>query len=259
MHAGVVAPRRAHRQRILTDRDRDAEGGAEFHRHRLDRVEQVRVLSGLPAGGHPVRREHHALDARDVRGHDVGERLRHCHPARRPRIEQREGRALSHRHRFPGVSAEAAQGHRAVGHRHLPRTHHRVAGDKPADGAVGDGHQERLVGHRRHAQHPFQGGTDFDPPDLDPTGVEWTRRRWQPNHVAVQAGKIAEQGSHRHGDRRGIEPGVAHLQPSASGRLPDRCPRTALALAQRGEIVDATGIDGEDVSFLGFVAPDFER
>ena len=252
--ARVVAPRRAHRQRVLPDRDRDAEGGAELHRHRLDRVEEIGVLPRLPAGGHPVRRKHHAPDVRHVRGRDVGERLRHRHPAGRPRIEQGERRAFSHRHRLPRALVEAAQGDRAVGDRHLPGTHHLIAGDESADGAVADGHQERLVRHRRHAQHPFQGGTD-----LESAGVERPPRTGHADGVAVHAREIAEQGRHRHRDRGGIEFGVTHFQLPDPRRFTHVRPRASLALAQRREFVDAPGVDGEDVAFLGLVAPDLQR
>ena len=140
--ARVVAPRRAHRQRVLPDRDGDAEGGTELHRHRLDRVEQVGVLPRLPARGHPVRGEHHAPDARHVRRRDVRQRFRHRHPGRRARIEQREWRALAHRDSLPGEAMKAAQRDRAVGHRHLPGAHHLVAGHESSHRAVADGDQE---------------------------------------------------------------------------------------------------------------------
>ena len=84
-------------------------------------------------------------------------------------------------------------------------------------------------------------------------------RTGEAGRVAVRSREIAEQGGHRHGDRRGIESGVVHLQVPVSRRFSDLRPRTALAFAQDGEIGDAVGVDGEDVALLGFVAPDLER
>ena len=252
--ARVVAPGGAHGQRILSHRNREAERRAQLHRHRLHRIEQVRVLAGLATGGHPVRRQHHPIDARDVGRDDVRERLRHRHPGCRTRIEQRQRRALPHGDRFPCESMESAQRDRAVGDRHLPRTHHLVAGDEPADGAIADGHQERLVGHRGHAQHPLQCLAD-----VDSTRVERPANGGKPSRVAMHSREIAEQGRHRHGDRRGVESGVVHLQMPVPRRFSDLRPRTALALAQRGELGDAARVDGEDVALLGLVAPDLER
>ena len=252
--ARAVAPGGGHGQRVLPHRDRDAQRGAELHRHRLHRIEQVRILARLPAGGHPVRRQHHPIDARHIRRGDVRERFGHRHPGRRPRVEQRDRGTLSHRHRLAGEAAKAAQRYRAVGHRHLPRPHHLVAGHEPADAAVADGDEEGLVRHRRHAQHPLQGRAD-----VDPAGVEPSPHRRHAHRVAMHPREVAEQDGHRHGDRDRIERRVVDPEEPAPGRLSHVRPRTALALAQRGEVGDPARVDGQDVAFLGFVAPDLER
>jgi hypothetical protein len=48
---------------------------------------------------------------------------------------------------------EVGQRDGAVGHRHLPGADHLVAMVQAAHGAVADGDQEALAGHRRVAQH----------------------------------------------------------------------------------------------------------
>ena len=60
------------------------------------------------------------------------------------------------RHRLAGVAEVVGDGHRDVGHRHLPRTHHLVAADHAADRAIADRDQEGLVGDRRETQQPIR-------------------------------------------------------------------------------------------------------
>ena len=57
----------------------------------------------------------------DRRRGEVGERLADGHARRGRRVEQRERRALAHRHRLAGVAVVARGGDRRVGDRHLPR------------------------------------------------------------------------------------------------------------------------------------------
>ena len=52
--AAAVAPGGPHRQRVLADRNRDPEPGAELHADRLDGVVEGGVLPLLAAGAHPV-------------------------------------------------------------------------------------------------------------------------------------------------------------------------------------------------------------
>ena len=51
-----VVPPRAHRHRVLADRDGDAEFAAQFVTHRLDGLEQVGVFARVARSGHPVGR-----------------------------------------------------------------------------------------------------------------------------------------------------------------------------------------------------------
>ena len=99
-----VAPHRLHRQRILADRDGDAERRAQFFAHRAHRGVQRRVFAGLAAGRHPVGGQLHVRQRADVGRENVGERLADGETAGRGRIEHRHRRAFAHRHRFAGMT-----------------------------------------------------------------------------------------------------------------------------------------------------------
>ena len=60
-------PRRAHRHRILADRDRQAERDAQFDRHRAHRVVQRGVLARMPGRRHPVGRQLDVAERRECR------------------------------------------------------------------------------------------------------------------------------------------------------------------------------------------------
>ena len=152
-------PRGLHRQRVLADRNRDAERGAEFFAHRVHGVVEVRVLARLAAGGHPVRGQPDVFDAANVGGDDVGDGLGDGHAARCGGVEQRERRALTHRHRLAVRREIVSDRDRDVAHRDLPRTDQRIATDHAADRAVADRDQERLVRDGRQAQHAQRGFT----------------------------------------------------------------------------------------------------
>ncbi len=74
----------------------------------------------------------------DVRGEDVGDGLGHGHARGGGGIEQRQRRALAHRHGLAGVAEVVAQRHGDIGHRHLPGPDHLVAADLAAHGAIAD-------------------------------------------------------------------------------------------------------------------------
>ncbi len=156
MVPGRIRPRGAHGQRILADRNRDSQRRAQFDADRAHRGVEVRVLARLAAGRHPIRRQADIPEVADIGREDVGDRLGHRQTPRRRGVQQRHGRPLAHRHGLAAVALVTVQTDRDVGHGHLPRTHHLVAADQAADGAVADGDQEGLVGHRRQAQQPVE-------------------------------------------------------------------------------------------------------
>ncbi len=104
----------AHRERILADRDRDAERRAQRLAECAHGVVEVGVLGGIAAGGHPVRRELHVAERADVRGGDVGERLAHRHAARGRRVEQRDRGPFAERHRLARAAGKARGSDRDV-------------------------------------------------------------------------------------------------------------------------------------------------
>ena len=62
----VVLPRGPHGQRVLADRNGDAQRGAQLHADRAHRGVQIGVLARLAAGGHPIRGQ---ADVGEARGY----------------------------------------------------------------------------------------------------------------------------------------------------------------------------------------------
>ena len=69
----VGLPNRFHGQRILADRNGDAQRRAQFHPHRFDGIEQARVLAGMARCRHPIGRQLHIAQLLDPGGGDVGD------------------------------------------------------------------------------------------------------------------------------------------------------------------------------------------
>ena len=68
-------------------------------------------------------------------------------------MQSGQGRAFAHAHGFAFEALVVGQGHRAVGHRHLPRTDHLVTVGQATHSAVADGDQEAFARHGGVAQH----------------------------------------------------------------------------------------------------------
>ncbi len=157
LSVAVLVPRRAHRHRILADRNADAERRAKLHRDGAHRVVERGILAGMPCRRHPVGRELDVRKPRNARGGDVGDRFADRHAARGGRVDQRQRRALAHRHRLACVTVEVHQRDGDVRHRNLPGADHLIARAQAADGAIADGDEERLVGDGRKLQHAIRG------------------------------------------------------------------------------------------------------
>ncbi len=145
-HLALLAaflPAGFHRHRVFTDRNGQAQRRAQLFAHRFHRLIQASVFTRVAGGGHPVSRQLHAVQLANLRGGDVGQRFADRQTARGREVQQGDRGALAHRHRFAIVAVEAGGGHRAVGHRDLPRANHLVAGDHTGHGAVADGDEER--------------------------------------------------------------------------------------------------------------------
>ena len=250
----LLTPGRAHRQRILADRNADAERRAQFHADCAHRIEQCRVLARLTAGGHPVGRQ---LDVGDVayrRRGDVGNGFANRHPARSRRVDDSQRRALAHRHRLSQIAFVAHDRDRAVRDRHLPRPDHLIAHRQSAHGAIADRDQERLVGHRRQAQHALAGIGQRNAAQID-------RRKIlaHMSHIAMHLRRLAEQHVHRHVDRRVAVLRVDHLQLPLLGRRADHREQTTFALAQFAKQRQALRRNAEHITLLRFIAPDLHR
>ena len=250
----VDLPRRAHRQAVLADGDAHAERGAQFHPDGVDRVEQRGVLAGLAGRRHPVGRELHARDGPDARRGDVRQRFADGHPARRRRVEHRDGRAFAHRHRLAAIAVEAHERDGDVRDGHLPATDELVARREAADAAVTDVDEERLARDGREAQHALEGVLQGDA-----GRVEHAADARFADDVAVHARRLAEQHAEIHVDRCVLEFRVLDDEALLFRRVTDDGERAALAGAQRLERREAIGMHRQDVAFLGFVAPDLQR
>ncbi len=246
-------PLGAHGQRIFAHRDGHAQRRAQLQPHGFHRGVQRGVFAGLAASGHPVGRE---LDARqlDRRGQQIGDGLGHRHPARGGCIDSGQRRALAHAHGLAGKAGKIGQGHRAVGHRHLPGAHHLVAMAQAAHGAVANGDQKALRRHGGAGQHRDTGLLQGD-------AVQVQRRKLplQAGHVAVHLGRLAQQHIHGHIDWQVCwlgSFGIAQHQLALLGGHPHHRKRAALALAQRAEQHQRIRGNRQHIALLALVAPD---
>ncbi len=97
----------------------------------------------------------------------------------------------------PAHALVVGERHRHVAHRHLPRSHQLIAADETADGAIADGDEKGLVGHRRQAQHAVRGLAQDQR-----AGVEWprrARRRSPPCASGAAACRAAPRAAYRPG------------------------------------------------------------
>ncbi len=225
----AVAPRRAHRHRVLADRNRQSDAR---------RTARARPRAPCRTARRPrpdVRPRAiqfaESLTSRDVadagRG-DVGDRLGDRHAARRRRVDQRERRALADRHRLAGVAREIHERHGDVGDRHLPRPDHRIARAQAADRAIADRDEERLVGDRGKLQHAIRGVLDRDAGQ-----IERRQRARDARHVARHLRRLAEDDVERNVDRRVAEVRIVDDQ---SRPRHSRAPTTANGQRSRSQI-----------------------
>ena len=254
MVAVGVAPRRAHRQAVLADRDADAERRTQVDADGSHGVEQRGVFARLAGRGHPVGRQLHPRDGADAGRRQVRERLAHRHSSRRRCVDDRERRALAHRHRLAENGIEAHRGDGDIGDRHLPTTDHLIARGHAADRAVTDGDQERLVRHRRKAQDAIERLAH-----VEPRGVERRRTALDAFDVALRARRLAQQHLEIHVDRTIGEQWIVHDQALAGGGAAHDGIRAALAPAEGLEHRELLRIDREHIALLRFVAPDLQR
>jgi len=208
----------------------------------------------MTRGGHPVGGELDVGEPADAGGGDVGDRLANGHPARRRRIDQRQRRALAHRHRFAGITGEIHQRDRHVRHWNLPRSDHRVARAQAADRAIADRHQKRLVGHRRQLQHAVRGVADGDAGEVEGRQRPRTMRR-----LARHLRRLAEEHVERHVHRLVAEMPVGDDQLLRRRRTANDCERAALARADRAKAIEVASTDRQHIALLRFVAPDLAR
>ena len=247
-------PRGAHGHRILAHRHGNAQRRTEFHADGVNGIEQRLVLADMIGSAHPVGGEFDVGELFDRCRRQVGDRLGHGQARAGRRIDQRDRRALAHRHRLADVSVVARGGHRAVRHRHLPGADHLVASDHAGNRTVADGDQKALGRHRGQPQHAVQRFAQVEVVEPQTRQVERVALE-----TALHLGRLAEQHAHRQIDGIGLEMAVAHGEMVRFGRFADHGVGAAFAGTQRIEGVELFRRDRQHVTLLRFVAPDFQR
>ena len=249
----VTLPAGAHGKRILAHRDADAQLDAQaagcFH----GGVEGS-VLPGAAGIGHPVGRQ---LGLAQVVRHgrqQVGQGFGNGQARGGSRVLHGHGRAFAHGECVAVVVAVVQQAHGAVGHGHLPRTHHRVAHRQAAHGAVGDGDEEALAGHGRQLQDLRGQRVQVQLAQVHARQFGAGRR----GALAAQLGRLAEQHAHVDVDGGRLARGC-QLQVLGVGDGADHGHRAALAGAQGFQLGQPLGGDAQHVAFLRLVAPDLGR
>ena len=250
----AAIPLGAHRQGILADRNRHAQRRAEVDADRLHGIEQCRILMTVTGSRHPVRRELDAADIAHIGRCQVGNCLAHRHAARSRCVEQGQRRALAHGEALAAQGVVAHRSNRHIGHRHLPGSDHLVACRETADTAVANGDQEIFGRHGRQPQHA-QGGFL----QVDAGNVQRRHRDLVPTRIAMKLRRFAEQHFHRHIDRLVAEVIIRHRQMTVTGGNAKHRKRATLALAQTAEFLQAFRSNGQHVTLLCLVAPDFAR
>ncbi len=262
----VLRPAGTHGQRVFPNRDGQtnllaqlADGG--------NGVIQRRVLAGFAAGRHPVGGQFDMLKLGHRRGRQVGDGLGHRHPARRGRIDHGQRRALTHGHGFTAITFVVRQRDGAIGHRHLPRPNHLVSRGQAAHCTVTNGDQEGFVSHGRVAQNAQRGRFQ-----CHAHGIDWRLHAGQTLNVAQHARRLAEDDVHRHVHRTGLcIPGVGaqlgciktftvdHAQLARFRGHAHHGERATLAFGNAGKALQVRGQNGQHVTLLRFIAPDFRR
>ena len=252
--AALQLPDRLHRQGILADRYGDSQRGTEFQTDAPHRLEQPGILVGTAGGGHPVGGQLDIAQGGDAGGGEIGQRLADGHAARGRRIDEGNRGTFSHRHSLAGVGMESGRRHADIRHRHLPGTHHLVPRHQTTNGAIADVNEETLVGHRWAAQHAPGRLAQLDAIQLD-----WRESGIFPPALATHFRRLAEQQGHGDIDRVIAKQAVRQNQLLLGRGLADDGIGTTLPLAKGAELVQSLRFEGEDIAFLGFVAPDLHR
>ena len=195
--AAILLPHGLHRQRILADRNGNIQLWTKLHADGLHGVEQRRVFAGMPDRSHPVCRQLDLAQRSDRRCRQIRDRLADGHARRRGRRQHGDRRALAHGHRFAAVTVEIGQSHRAIGHRHLPGTDHRIARTQATDSAITDRDQKRFAADCRQTQHALDRFLERDAVQIR-NDVQALRLALG---VALHLRQLAEQHIHRQVDR----------------------------------------------------------
>ena len=205
----------------------------------------------MTGGGHPVGGQLDVAQGGDIRRRQVGDGLPHRQAPGGGGVDQGQGGALAQGHGLASKAKAVAGGDRHVRHRHLPGAHHLVARHHAGDAAVADGDEESLVRHGRQTQDA-QGRF----PEVAPGQVQGRLVEGVMPDLPQHARRLAKQQGHGHVDGGVAEVGVPQQQMLLRRGLADHRVGAALPLAERLELLQTFGGDGQDITLLGLVAPD---
>ena len=247
-----VFPRSLHGQGVLTDRDGNtqflANGARSFHG-----IVELGVFTFVTASSHPVGAQLHEVKI-NVGACDIRNRFADRHTRRGSSVRDGQRGAFTHTHGFTVVTDKADVGHSSVSHRHLPRAHHLVTMDQTAHRAVTDRDQEALAGHRRVTQN-----VRHDLLKINAFGLKFRQRHIGVLNIAVHTRGLTQQDFHRHFDGRRLFFATSHHQRVVFADRTQNSVRATFTLTHGIKRFQAFRSDGDGITFLTFVTPDFER
>ncbi len=249
----ILFPDGAHAHGVFAYGDGDSEFGTELESDGFYGSVEVGAVAGDGGGGHPVCGEVDFPDGTDLGGGEVGQRFSDGEACGGSGGMDCDGGAFAHRHGFAGEDVEGGGGDRAIGNRNLPRANHLVARDEAGHGTVTDGNEEGFVSDSGVSENAMDGVLEFEQ-----TFVEGFERAYEGGVATVHARWFSEEHFEGEIDGGVFEMGIGQHEAALFGGFTDDSEGAAFAVTDGGEGGELSGGDGEDVAFLGFVAPDFD-
>ena len=226
----------------------------------------------MTGGRHPVRGQFDIGQFLNAGGGDIGDGFAYGHAPAGRRVNQGNGRTLSHGHGFAGNGVITAGGHGHIGDRYLPWPHHLITADETGHAAITDGNQKCFVGNGWEPQNPVDGlininflGLQTGKLPLYAFNVTYHFRRFAQKNGEFHINRLRGAGDiHVRGRKCGVLlflriKTISQQQSYLFCRLAQYRHGTALAYAQGAEGLQLAVVDGQNIALLCLVAPDFHR
>ena len=247
-------PNGSHRQRVLPDRDGNAQLGAKRFTDGFNGIKQIGVFPRLTAGTHPVRRKFHVSNRSNGCRRNIQQGLTNGHTTGRRRIKHRHIRPFTHRHRFTSRSSQARRRDRNISHRHLVRSHHLIARNHTRNRTVSDRNQKSLVGDCRQAQDPVQRVTN---------GNTGKIQSWQGfvdmGHITQHLGRFPKNHLQINIDRSVFEMIIDQSQMTVTTCITNMSRWTTFPLTESKESIQILWQYGQHIALLRFTTPNLHR